>query len=345
MDESIRRCQTAVLMLVAGASICLSVQVVASSSTLTDAFRQQHNEQTSGAGVWEIAVSDQEVLEPASCEALEQRSTSIIDSGAVLDQAAREPFRIAATGAELPTVDLTPGALRVWWPNAPAEAGPLLGQDLRHVAALETGVPLLAGGAQAVVGADLPVYVAPAALQASLVRVSPALGFSHLCWARMTPGIDDSTAREVVEAAFPNNNLVVKRFLEEDPLRPSPAAIASRQHWDSLGIGAFVFLLLGALAGWIDRKELGVYRVTGSTTADLSLMWLIQLGLILSIALTTALTTTLAVMALNSILPIEPQVVWYMLHPALPTLLSGGLLMFASYGWFLRAPVSEQLRP
>ncbi|MDR2454260.1 MAG: hypothetical protein LBD51_06920 [Bifidobacteriaceae bacterium] len=317
-EEAIRRLRPRDA-LVAALSFALAGGVVALSGL--DVWRGlgiARAELAAGATVFAVEPLDPELgLDAAACETMAGGS-SITESGALEGDDLVSSAYWEPSGVALPVWDLTLGALRVWWPDAPAEGGVFLGSDLAEVTGAGRGATVSVDGERFQVAGVLPDAVRPAEWQARLVRVVPSQDMTRAtqCWYRVErPFV--TVAVLFAEAAFPDAGIVVTAFRRADALSQTPtqAVLAGPGQWAwlvALGVATFIVLIMGLMG----RQEAGIYLATGSGRVDLWLMSQVKSLFVVIVPTCLGTAATAVALAWSRIVPNSPDVLWYVAQPA-----------------------------
>lgn len=328
LEESGRRAGAGVILLLVVAGLVAVVLIAMSAGTLQRAFAQQRAELAMGRDVWVLTFSETDPAPAATCEQLPWTSSAITASGARLD-AQTSDATMLATGQRLPTTTITPGALAVWWPSGGVADGLLLGRDAAQAYDLSPAVPITLGSTQSFIAAVLPETVAPAVLQSSLVIVAPPAGTTRECWVRMEPHAQDGVTELLAAGLSMQQELFLAApYLPEDTLRATPSQIAAEPTIVHIGVGAATILLAVLAGALLDRREMGIYRLTGTLRSDLLLMWLIPITVAGIAAASLALAAAAIALALPLGIPAHSQTWWYLLQPAIAALTAA--LVFAA---------------
>lgn len=344
IEESGRRAGAGLIALLVVAGLVGIVLVAMSAGTLQHAFAQHRAELAMGRDVWVLAFSDKDPAPAIACEQLPRTSPAITAAGARLDEQTPDATMLA-TGQRLPTTTITSGALAVWWPGAGVAEGILLGRDVANAYGLATAIPLTLGPTQTFVASELPETVAPAVLQSSLVIIAPPGGTTHECWARVQPHAQDAAGELLATGLSMQRDLFFAApYLPSDKLRAGPSQIAGESATIPIGVGAATILLAILAGALLDRREMGIYRLTGTTRNDLLLMWFIPLIVAGVVATSLALAAAAIAMALPLHIPPNPQTWWYLIQPALAAVATGLALAPAVLALVMSSAVIRQLK-
>jgi uncharacterized protein YfiM (DUF2279 family) len=313
VDEAWRRLTPVHVAAAALIGVLTSALLVAGAAELTTAFALTEARAAAGVDVVVVSVPDDETLDAGTCGRL-AASGAVLAAGANFGESVHLDARWQPAGVAVPLMDLTLGALRTWWPEAPAGGGLFVGADLRDTTGLDAGMTVTADGTPLTVTGVLPDSVTPDLWQASVVRLVPAAGPAAECWIRMAAGTDASGGH--VAAAFPDNRPIVVPFARHDDLSADPRVFLesspARFGWLA-GTGAgLVVLSLIALGR---REESGIYRVTGTSWPELAAMALVQTVILVLPAAALATAATMLAVAWTTDLALTGDVVWYLVQP------------------------------
>ncbi len=330
VEESVRRTTLRHAMpglLVFALAAALTFQAGQELFRAEDAARNQLEQ---GVSVFSIEPQDSaQPLNAQQCELL--NGSAIVESaGAVY---LTEPARWMPANLQISAIDLSLGALRAWWPQAPPSNGIYLGQDLSDSMSIFPGAQLRYSTGTAPITAMAPDSVKDGQLRASAIRVVGPQPFATQCLVRTLPGYQDKIF-EVVQTAFLDEQPKVTPHARLDDLSASPHDIlltgGSRWLWIA-GIGAF--LLATALRGLMSRSETGIYRSLGTKRLELFVMASVQAALLVLPAglVGTVLGTSLAWWFTG--VTHGPAALWFVIFP--------GLLL--TLGTWLLGPFTEQV--
>lgn len=344
VEESGRRSGAGLIMLLVVAGLVALLLTAMSAGTLQQAFAQQRAELAMGGDVWVLSFSETDPAPAMACEQLPRTTRAISAAGARLDGHILDATMFS-TGQRLPTTTITSGALAVWWPGGGVADGALLGRDVADAYALSTAVPVTMGSAHSVVAAMLPETVAPAVLQSSLVIVAPAAGTTRECWVRVAPHAQDNAADLVaVGLSMQQDLFIAAPFLPDDTLRAGPSQIAGESLAVPVGVGAATILLAVLAGALLDRREMGIYRLTGTTRSDLVLMWLIPTIVVGIVAASLALTAAAIALALPLGIPSDPQTWWFLVQPSFAALAASLVFVPVILAIVMSSAVIRQLK-
>jgi hypothetical protein len=318
IEEASRRLRQRDLLLAAFCCLLAAGVVTVSGLDLARGVRAAQAQLAAGVSAFMVEPLDlADPLEPARCEAM-ANSSSVMASGTSFGENIGLIASWQPSGLELPLWDLSLGALRVWWPQAPATGGIFVGQDLAAVRGVGAGAVISINGQELVVTGVLPESVRPAEWQASMVRVVAPFGQANLsqCWYRMERAAIGS-AEETAQAAFPNGRYLLTPYYRTDELTSSPSRLilegSGRWVWLAALAAAFVLITLIAL---MNRRESAIYRTTGSRRIDLYVM--AQAKALIVVVLPACLGALLAValMVWRGVILPSPSALWYTMQPA-----------------------------
>jgi hypothetical protein len=273
-------------------------------------------EAQSAAGTAVFAAQDLqgEGLSARACAALENLG-NVTAAGPSYGEDATAGAVQPGTRMPIPIWDLSLGALRAWWPDAPAAGGLFTGRDVARTLGLYPGQPIVVGGELAVIDGLQPESVVPGAVQASVVRVVVPTALAGQCWFRLERG-GEWSAQELATAAFPDRQVVAKPFDEATALSTSPAQFltgsATRQAWALAAAIAVAFLIVAGLAG---RGETGVYRATGTKWPELMFMTACQAAVLVLVPAALATAAVFLAGAVLTDIPFSPAAVWFLAQP------------------------------
>ena len=327
VEEAGRRLRVRDLIVAAVCAALAAGIVLLNGLDLQRAIASNRDQLAAGVTVFSVEPEDPQTkgLDPRACARM-TRSSSVLAAGAVKGEAVSVDARWSPSGVPVVVWDLTPEALRVWWPDMPAAGGLFAGHDLGQQIGLAPGVSVEIDGRLVEIEAVLPETVRPATWQATVVRTVPAVGRGGWeCWFRVGHG-GIASAPEIAATAFPGDRYTLRPFFRTDELSVSPMTLLrdGRGPWSwmaALSI-AVVLQLIVSLTG---RAEAGVYRATGTRLSELWFMSLVRTVMI------GAGATALGAMAAAVWLALQPANVisaaglWYALQPVV--LFATGLLV------------------
>lgn len=342
LDEQRRRVGFSTLVILSGVLVAALYQVVVGAGLLSSSYSQLRSEYSSGAGVWVSVFAEDERVDVEECESLSTRSEQVLASGALFFGDKGDAV-LSATSRPLPTAWVTPGALAVWWDRPDGAAGVSYGSEVAEAYALAPDVPIRLQGEETKLSGELPVSVAPEVLQSAVVAVSAGEGTATECWIRFSPHAQE-TAGDWLEAQFPTSlSAIVAPYLSADDLRQSPADIARTDQASITGLGLMGVLVLSAFVAIIDRRELGVYRVTGTSLVDLLAMWIAQSLVIAAVATYGVVIAVLIAFTLMPHVPVNSATAWYLVQPSLVVIFAGLTLSPVAYWAAIRGRILDQL--
>jgi hypothetical protein len=256
-----------------------------------------------------------ETLDPFLCSAI-ATNPSVIAAGGIRGADTSIRVRWEPSGLEVQTLDLTHGALAVWWPEAPLEGGFFAGVDLAERTGIGRGSTITVNGQAATITGVLPETVRPSEWRSAILRiVPPSEAGNWSCWMRLKSNAS-RFASNIAAAAYPTRAAATAPYAKANELSSSPESILKNGPsrwiwWAALGAGAVINLLLG-LTG---RREAAVYRATGSRYGDLWAMATLRAVVVIAIpgVLATSVATAVAVHTGAGIL--EPASLWYAIQP------------------------------
>lgn len=315
-DEAVRRMGGMHVAVALSMTAVLGTSFVATALELRSAFAAELAAQVAGLDVAEVTVGQESWLDAAECEHLAQ-APGVVAAGASLGENTALAAAWAPSGLPVPLIDLTPGALRTWWPEYDGSAGVFVGRDLSQVRGLAPGMALTIAGEPVTVTGRLPASAAPDILQSAVVRVVPARGRAQTCWIRMPTGTA-AAAEPIAMTLIPDTPMLVTPFLDPDT-RPqivnNLTQSATRHAW--VPTAAAGLAILGFL-GIARRREVGIYRATGTRWPALNAMHGLQVLILAWPALLLVATAgTLGLALAQPALPLSADVLWYLLQPLL----------------------------
>lgn len=299
--------------------------LVVGATELRNALSLASVRSQAGVDVNLVTVPDSEKLDAGACSRL-AGSESVMSAGASFGENIAADARWQPAGIAVPVIDLTAGALRTWWPEAPATGGLFVGHDLSESSGLGVGMTVTIDGHSARITGELPDRVAPDLWQAGVVRVVAAIGPATECWLRTADGASGAS-EQIARPAFPDNHVVVAPYVRLDELSTDPSSVLqsspTRQIWSAVaatGLAIFFFIALAT------RSEVGIYRVTGSTWPELAAMAMAQTAVLVLVPAGFATTAVFLWLAWSTDVPFAGDVVWYLIQPLLLTILTLGIL-------------------
>lgn len=335
LDESWRRMSgpQAVLAVIVCAAV-LAVGVSAAGE-LRASIAEAERLRAAGTTVMVAVVPEGEYITAAQCARL-SRSDQVLAAGLVMGEAVRADARWAPAGVDVPVADMTLGAVQAWWPGAPADISLYVGMDLGATREMVRAPTITLAGEPHVVRTRLDQSVRPGVLQASLVRIVPAVGAGRECWFRIAPGVARADAESLSAAAISDTLSHAAPFAVEDDLAVNPedglrTAGARLLLWSALG----GVVLVAALVGASLRQETGIYRATGTSSSELLLMHVIQSAIIVPTGAGIGASGALLWCALGG-QPLPADGVWYVVQP----MLLASMVMLAAVGPVLHAATS-----
>lgn len=296
----------------------LAAAFAATTIDLRVAFEAERAAQLAGLDVSTVTVAQDSTLDAADCERL-GRAPGVQAAGGSLGENTTLGARWTPSGLAVPVIDVTPGALRTWWPGHASAVGVFVGQDLSTVRGLTPGMRLDIDGESVAIAGTLPESVAPDALQSAVVRVVPARGRAQECWIR-TEATAGAAAEPLAQVTLADTTLLVAPYLDPTTrdqivtnLTSSPTAAA----WLPATVAGLVLI---GFVGIARRREVAIYRTTGSRWSALTAMHVVQVVLLAWPALLLVTTTgVLFVVLAEPILPVSADVLWYLVQPVLHT--------------------------
>ena len=314
VDEAWRRVGGVTVLTAAFLAATTGVLGVGIVSRLAAAAEAERALEIAGLDVTQVVVPDGETLDAASCARLGS-SDAVAASGAYFGEAVGTPGTWITTRVEVPVLDVSLGALHVWWPEAPPTGGVFVGPDYAAATGLEGGAQIAIGGSVVVLSGVLPDRVAPAELRASLVRIVPAVGQASQCWLRVDRHAR-GVSQAIAESAFPESAVVAVPFVRATDLTADPEAVLDSQALRLATAGAIVLTGLAvAVRAFILRGEFAIYRVTGTSRRELLVMAQLQALMLLVPAWTSGIGLTLVFFAAQPILGTSPSTLWFVLAP------------------------------
>ncbi len=294
----------------------LGTCLLVSTADLKTAFAAEQAAREAGLDVSVVTVAQDSWLDAAQCEALSQ-APGVLAAGASLGENITTTAVWTPSGIDLPLVDLTAGGLRTWWPEYDGSTGLFVGRDLSSTRGLSPGMRMSIDGQRVTVTDRLPPSVAPVALQSSVVRVVPASGRAQECWLRVPAG-SAGAAEQTAMVGLAGSTVLVTAFLD-----PATRTGIVQRLSESAGRMAWLVATVAGLAllgfvGVTRRREVGVYRATGTGWPALTAMHSLQVLVLAWTAMLLVATTGMLWVALTQLgLPTSPDVLWYLLQPIL----------------------------
>lgn len=306
------------------ALVCVGL-IAVGALDLSRAIAHRHTLEEGGISVYVAqTMNPNDPLDAAACARIAS-GNGVLAAGGYMGENTTADAEWQPSGIRVQLVDLTLGALQVWWPDAPAAGGLFVGNDLAATIGIGESASVTIDGVPLTVQGTLPETVKSSIVQASVVRVVPALGNATECWYRTAPGAA-GPLDELASAAFPNQLVGTKPFLEpgtgsitpREILTSGPSALA----WPiALGIA----VLLWAALGIMDRRETAVYRSLGTSRAEFAALLLIRFVVVaLPLACLAVVGSILAYIMLGNAW--DPDLGMYLLQPVVVFLL-GSLVL------------------
>ncbi len=298
----------------------------------TDLFRAEklfYDQLAGGVTVLEIRSPDDDKLSSSNCAAL-SRNPAVISAGGI---GSKQDVQWSPSGVSLTLADVSLGALRVWWPQAPAKGGLFVGPDLANSMGVPPGAAVSVDGGEVRVTSALPDSMKDAILRASVVRVVHLPPEVSVCLVRTLPGYEQAIDA-VIAAAFPGQPLQITPYVRTDSLSASPSELLSQSSssWMWIAAAGAVAIAL-ALRGLMSRTETGIYRAVGTTRSELFFMSSLHSTILLLPA--GIIGTLVGTAAAWWLIPIGQAAdsLWFVVSPS---------LMFTLLVW-LTAPFIERL--
>lgn len=252
------------------------------------ALQQEADRRAAGSLIWIATAIDEGLpLDGAACTDLGSWP-GVVAAGGVASRAGEPVYAYPGSRTTVPVTALTPGALRVFVPDAPAGAV-TLGGDLFALGAAAPDQWLYDSQGQPVLRPTLLVSSSPLGLISSTVTTTTLAETEvSACWVRMQPGAVSSGA-DVLGFAFPSSEAFVTPFLEN----PTGVLTPAQQWRAAIGanpwlIGAAVLAASAILLAWTRRAETAVYRTFGTTRTAITAMTAVELAITLVPSLAAA---------------------------------------------------------
>ncbi|MGC4175351.1 hypothetical protein [Demequina sp.] len=235
------------------------------ASTLAEA------ELAAGGSVVVVSATSSEGLNMRECERMARLPFVTAVGGPYLDSGVSAITVVS--GVPIAVVAVSPGALAVW--DGQSHGDPVVGYDLASTLGMESGasVGIRVGSDVLAVGSVLPSTVPVSSLQSAIVI--PLILDEPLseCWIAHEPGAQDAVV-SAASATFAASPSAVGPYV-----RTNAGSLTATEYW--LRFVSFRPWLLGAAAvgavtaatAVFRRREVGVYRISGTKRRSVALIF------------------------------------------------------------------------
>ncbi|MBZ2199711.1 FtsX-like permease family protein [Occultella gossypii] len=307
------------------------------------ALQQEQDRHAAGSHVWiATPVEAERPLDGAACTNL-GGWPGVAATGGVAASANEPVYAFAGGRSPVPLVGLTPGALQVFAPAAPAGTV-TLGADLYALGSAAPNQWLLDSGGNRALRPTIVITSAPVGLLTSSVTTTVLADTPiSACWIRMQPGAVQSGA-DVLGFAYPSDRAFIAPFLGDaagvlTPLQQWRAAM-SVQPW---ALGAAIIALAVLLLTWTRRAEIAVYRTFGTSRASVAAIIAGELAMI-AIPAAAAAILLLAITTAARWGELPNQVLAIALTQAVAATVTGLAVSTAAALLFTRGDITQALR-
>lgn len=267
-----------------------------------------------GENIFVIAVPDEESLDSTTCESL-SRQDWVETSGSVFGENVAADATWEPAGVRLSVIELSQGALGSWWPDAPNSGGVFVGNDLSGTLGISPKAKIASSGELTTINDSLPLSVTPKNLQASIVRVVPAVGAAQECWFRVTP-LGQGSAGSLAQVRFPNNTMLTAAYARGNDLAGDPEDQLFTSQGLTLWVGAVgVALIFIAFVGLSRRSEVGIYRALGTRWSEVWFMAVLQIFVLTALSTSLVVASSMLWLAVTQTLPLTGDIIWYLTAP------------------------------
>jgi hypothetical protein len=307
------------------------------------ALHQEADRRAAGSLIWIATPVDPALpLDGRTCTNLGSWP-GVVAAGGVASRTSEPIYAYPGSRTQVPVAALTPGALRVFVPEAPAGTV-ALGGDLIALGTAAPGQWLYGSQDQPVLRPTLLVSSSPLGLINSTV-ITTTLADTDIstCWIRMEPGAV-SSGNDVLSFAFPSDEAFVTPFLEN----PTGVLTPSQQWRAAIGahpwlIGAAVIAASAILLAWTRRAETAVYRTFGTTRTALTAMTAVELATTLIPSLAAAVLGA-SVLAAARWGAVPKEVVLLALAQGAAATITGLAIAAGVSGLLARGDITQALR-